>query len=198
MASQWIFLGLNDSATKLAHPFSPGQSIYFVSTSFDSNPDPKPVIDNSSVNLVRGGDILLHISVRRAEKRIILDTRRGNTWDQKLQVIDLKDVFTGPGAIIRVDSNASSYDVSFNNSSKIHTFPKRIDANATAVSYNANDQRRVFSDPIVALVFNNGEFISLPAPPGYPQSMKHFLTSLTLPKVFRPYPKKNPPNKSGR
>lgn len=152
-------------------------SIYFVSTSFDSNSDPKPVIDNSSVNLVRGDDILLHISVRRAEKRIIFDTRRGNTWDEKLQVIDLKDVFTGPGAIIRVDSNASSYDVSFNNSPRIHTFPKRIDANATAVSYSANDQRRVFSDPIVALVFDNGEFISLPAPPappGYPQSMNHF------------------------
>lgn len=165
MASQWIFLGLNDSATKLAHPFSPGQSIYFVSTSFDSNPDPNPVIDNSSVNLVFGDDILLHISVRRRENRIIFDTRRGNTWDNKLQVIDIKDVFPGPGAIIRVDSNASSYDVSFNNSARIHTFPKRIDANATAVSYNANDQRRVFSNPIVALVFDNGEFISLPVSP---------------------------------
>lgn len=160
MASQWLFLGLNAPPAKLNKPFYPGQSIYFVSTSSDPKPDPSPYIDNSNVNLLNGKDILLHISIRRVENRIIFDTKRGDTWDEKHQVIDLKGVFSGPGAIIRVDSNANSYDVSFNNSPTIHTFPKRINADATAVSYEANEQRRVFSDPVVAEVFDNGVFIS--------------------------------------
>lgn len=160
MASQWLFLELNAPPAKLNNPLTPGQSIYFVSTSYDSEPDPSLHRDYTSFNLVNGKDILLHISIRRGEDRIVLDTKRDDTWDDNLQVIDLKGVFSGPGAIIKVDENATSYDVSFNNSPTIHTFPKRINANATAVSYNAVEQIRVFSDPVVAEVFDNGVFIS--------------------------------------
>lgn len=160
MASQWIFLGLNAGPAKLKTPLYPGSSIYFVSPTFDGEPDKKPHLDNTAVNLENGKDVLLQISIRRVENRIVFDTRRGETWDRNYQVIDLKSAFPGPGAIIRVDSHASSYDVSFNNSPKIHTFPKRINANATAVSYVGNEERSVFSDPIIAEVFDNGVFIS--------------------------------------
>lgn len=164
MASQWIFLERNADPAKLNSPLYPGSSVYFVSTSFDQNPDPSAVLDNTSVNLENGQDILLHISIRRVAGVIVLDTRRGNTWDEKLQEISLKDVFPGPGAIIKVTVTNTAFDIAFNNSPNIHSFPKRINAIATAVSYNENKQRPAFSNPIAAGIFNQGVFIS-PSPP---------------------------------
>lgn len=164
MASQWIFLGRNAGPAKLNRPLYPGSSVYFVSTLFDPNPDTSAEIDNASVNLVNGQDILLHISIRRVQGLIVLDTRRGNTWDQKLQEISLKGVFTGPGAIIKVTVTNTTYDISFDNSPNIHTYPKRINAIATAVSYSENKQRPVFSTPIGVGIFDQGVFIS-PSPP---------------------------------
>ncbi len=160
MAKQWLFVEANAPPAKLNEPLTSGQSVSFVSTLYNSNPDPQSERDLTSVNLVNGNDIPFHISIRRKENRILFDTRRGPTWDENYQVIDLQGVFPGPGAIITVASNDKSYDVSFNNDSTIHTFPKRIDADATAVSYGANNESLVFSDPIVAGVFDNGVFIS--------------------------------------
>lgn len=163
MASQWIFLERNAGPAKLNSPLYPGSSVYFVSTSFDERPE-APGIDNTSVNLDNGQDVLLHISIRRKEGLIVLDTRRGNTWDSKLQEISLKGVFTGSGAIIKVTVTNTSYDISFNNSPNIHTYAKRINAIATAVSYTENKQIPAFSNPIAAGIFDQGVFIS-PSPP---------------------------------
>ena len=159
MASQWIFQGINAKATKLNKEFVPGASIFFVSTFFDPKPDTSGEIDNSSFNLLNGNDILLHISTRRAQGQIVLDTRRGDTWDSKLEIIDLKGVFPGPGAIVRINATAKSYEISFNNSKNIHIYNKRINANATAVSYGLNEkQRAVYSNPVVVQVYENGMF----------------------------------------
>lgn len=159
MASQWIFQGINAKPTKLDKEFVPGSAIFFVSTFFDPNPDPSGSIDNSSFNLVNGNDILLHISTRREQGQIILDTRRGDTWDQKHEVINLKGLFPGPGAIVRINATVHTYEISFNNSQNIHTFNKRINANATAVSYGLNEkQRAVYSNPVVVQVYENGMF----------------------------------------
>lgn len=160
MAKQWLFLEANAPPAKLKEPLTSGQSVIIVSTRYDSNPDPQSNTDLTSVNLISGNDVPFHISIRRKENRIVFDTRRGETWDRNYQVIDLKGVFSGSGAIIKIASNDKSYDVSFDNSSTIHTFPKRIDADATKVSYEANNESLVFSDPIVAGVFDNGVFIS--------------------------------------
>lgn len=169
MASQWIFQGINAKPTELNKEFIPGSSIFFVSTLFDPKPDPSGKGDNSSFNLVNGNDILLHISTRREQGQIVLDTRRGDHWDDKLEKIDLKGVFPGPGAIVRINATAKTYEISLNNSHKIHIFNKRIDANATAVSYGLNEkQRAVYSNPVVVQVFENGMFVlslRLPPPP---------------------------------
>lgn len=167
MASQWIFQGINAEATKLNKEFVTGSSIFFVSTYFDPKPDPSGVIDNSYFNLVNGNDILLHISTRRKQGQIVLDTKRGDKWDSKLQIIDLKGVFPGPGAIVRINATAKSYEISFNNSTEIHIFNKRIDVNATAVSYGLNEKdTAVYSNPVVVEVFENGMFVlSLRPPP---------------------------------
>lgn len=188
MASQWIFQSINAKATELNKEFVPGASIFFVSTFFDPVPDPSGKIDNSSFNLVNGNDILLHISTRREQGQIVLDTRRGDHWDSKLEVIDLKGVFPGPGAIVRINATATSYEISFNNSPTIHTFAKRINANATAVSYGLNEkQRAVYSNPVVVQVYENGMFFkSLRFPPPPPPFTRprlvwtNFLTSLAL------------------
>nr|AGC12988.1 galectin-like protein [Peltigera membranacea] len=157
MASQWIFQKINDKPTKLARPLVAGSSIFFTSTSFDPKPDPSAAIDNSSFNLEDEKNVLLHISTRRGKGEIVLDTKRGDTWDNKLQKIDLKDISTGSDLVIRVTVTAKSYDISFNNSPKIYTFDKRIEANATAVSYGLNKgQRAVYSNPVVIQVFDNG------------------------------------------
>lgn len=91
---------------------------------------------------------------------IVLDTKRGDTWETRLQETDLRGVISGPGAFIEVTATAEVYDISFDNSSEILAFPKRIDANATAVSYSANVQRRIFDDPVVPEKFDRGMFIS--------------------------------------
>lgn len=162
MANQYIFLKLNETAS-LDKPFATGSTIVFLSTAYDATPDSGPKRDNSSVNLIHEEDILLTISIRRAENRIILGTRQNGVWEPNPPETPLKDVFTGPGAIIEVRATSSSYEISFDESPTVHTYKKRINADATAVSYEIDNQRPVFSNPLIAEVFDpprSGVFIS--------------------------------------
>lgn len=163
MADQWIILprtGLTPLvATKVNKPLVPGSSVSFVSTSYDPTPDKNVRIDGAGFNLANGNDILLHISVRRAQNYIDFNTRRGNTWGTG-KPISLQGVFSGPGAIINVAVTATTYDISFNNSSVIHTFPKVIQGDATAVSYYEDEHKSpTFSNPVVAAIFLHGVYI---------------------------------------
>lgn len=153
MAKQWLFLEANAPPANLNEPLTSGQTVIIVSTRYNSDPNPESKRDLTSINLISGNDVPFHISIRRDENRILFDTRRGNTWDTNYQVIDLKGVFSEPGAIITIASKATSYEISFGNSPTIHTYPKRIDADATKISYEANTESLVFSDPIAAGVF---------------------------------------------
>ena len=162
MANQYIFLKLSETAS-LDKPFATGSTIVFLSPAYDATPDSGPKHDNSSVNLVHEKDILLTISIRRAENRIILATRQNGVWEPNPPETPLKGVFAGPGAIIRVTSTPSSFEVSFDASRTVHTYLKRINADATAVSYQIDNQRPVFSNPLIAEVFDpprSGVFIS--------------------------------------
>lgn len=163
MASQRTFLKLHSTSTKLERPFAAGATIIFVSTEFDGRPDKPLHLDNTSVNLEHGNDILLQISIRRGDNRIDLDTFRNGKWDRNVQSISLSGVFSPPGAIIGVTATTDSYEITFNESHVIHTFKKRIHVNATAVSYRIDNERRVFSNPIYIEVFApiiTGQFIS--------------------------------------
>lgn len=162
MASQWILLQRKVSApkldpTKLDRPFAPGQSISFVSTSYDPTADTTIVSDSAGFYFTANNNVLLDIAIRRNEKRILFNIKLDNTWGTE-KSIGLQDVFLGPGAIIHVTATATTYDISFNNSPKIHTFPKVIQGDATGVLYFENNSRAVFSNPVVAAVF--GVYIS--------------------------------------
>lgn len=157
MVSQWIFLERKVSApqptsTPFDRPFAPGQSITFVSTSYDSTADTTVAIDSAGFYLTNGNDVLLDIAFRRAQNRILFNTRQGTTWGTE-QSVALQDLFPGPHAFIHVTATATTYDISFNNSSKIHTFHKRIQGEATGVFYFEDNSRAVFSNPVVAAVF---------------------------------------------
>lgn len=157
MASQWIFLQRTKSAPELTstildRPFAPGQSISFVSTSYDPTPDTDAAPDSAGFYFTIGNDVLLDIAVRRVQNRVLFNTRRGQTWGTEKSV-DLEGLFPGPGAIIHVTATATTYNISFNNSSTIHTFPKVIQGDATGVLYFENGSKPVFSNPVVAAVF---------------------------------------------
>lgn len=163
MADQLIFLQLKSGQVKLNKPFTAGSTIYFLSTAFDGTPEPGPKLDNTSVNLRHGDDYLLHISIRRVEKRIYFNTFRNGAWDKNPQAVNLENVFSGPGAVIKVKASDTSYEISFDESPTVHTFKKRINGDATTVSYGIENQRPVFSNPIIAQIFyprTSGVFIS--------------------------------------
>lgn len=164
MSLQRIFLQYNAPATRLYTPFAAGSLIEFLSTSFDGNPDGDRNLDNTNVNLVRGSDILLHISIRRGHNFIVFNTQRNGRWDPNPQTIPLTNVFSGPGATISVTSTATSYRIRFDGSHTVHTYNKRISADATAVSYRVdNNLRSVLSNLLIVDIYGAqkaGQFIS--------------------------------------
>lgn len=157
MATQHLTLRNNNLPSPLDRPFFVGKTLNFQSSSLNLEPDHKVHIDNSNVNLHWGNNILLHISIRRAENRIIFDTQRGSAWDDRLEVIPLRGVFTGRRPTIGVVARANSYDIFFDGR-RLHSYTKRIIADATAISYRTNpNQSLVFSNPIEVDVFEPGQ-----------------------------------------
>lgn len=171
MASQWIFLERTVSApelnsTSLDKPFAPGQSITFVSTSFDPTADTTVGLDSAGFYFTKGNDVLLDIAIRRSQNRILFNTRQGGTWGHE-QSVRLQDVFPGPHAIVHVTANATTYNISFNDSSNIHTFTKVIQGDPTGVLYFEDNSRPVFSNPVVTAVFGVYIFLSALIAPVY-------------------------------
>lgn len=166
MASQWIFLPRTKSAPELSptileRPFAPGQSISFVSTSYDPTPDTKTDPDSAGFYLTLENNVLLDVAVRRFENRVLFNARQGQTWGTEVSV-GLEGLFPKPHAMIHLTATATSYKISFNNSSEIHEFPKVIQGDATGVLYFENNSNPVFSNPVVAAVFG-GVYIFLSA-----------------------------------
>lgn len=165
MASQWIFLERTVSApelnpTSLDKPFAPGQSITFVSTSFDPTPDTTVGIDSAGFYFTKDRDVLLSISIRRHQNRIIFNSRKGGTWGHE-QSVGLQDIFPGPRGIVHVTANATTYNIAFNNSSNIHNFTKVIQGDPTGVLYFESNSKPVFSNPVITAVV--GVYILLSA-----------------------------------
>lgn len=126
MANQLLYLQLNkEHPSRLSRPFATGSTIDFLSTSYDGIPDSSVKLDLANIDLINGNDVLLQISVRRVIDHILLDTSRNGVWDQKYQSIDLTGAFSGPGARIRITATEHSYQISFDDSSKVHTFKKK-------------------------------------------------------------------------
>lgn len=153
MPSQQLILYVNEPQSFLQYPLSEGRAVNFSSTSLDGVPDKSaPEYDNSSVNILKGPDALLHVSIRRRENRIVFNTRTGTSFGKE-EEIKLEGVFSGPYPSITVVDKKDTYDIYFDNR-LLKTYTKRIKGDGTSISYNVNpDQRPVFSNPITAEVF---------------------------------------------
>lgn len=163
MADQWIILPPTTLtplvSTKVDQPLVPGSSVTFVSSSYNPKPNTDLRIDGAGFNLINGDDILLHISVRRAQNQISFHSRRGNTWDAE-RGIKLSGIFSGPSAVINVSVTPTTYEVSFNNSSVKHAVPKAIPGDPIAISYYEDEHREhTFSNPVIAALFLHGVYI---------------------------------------
>lgn len=163
MADQWIILPPTTLtplvSTKVDQPLVPGSSVTFVSSSYNPKPNTDLRIDGAGFNLINGDDILLHISVRRAQNQINFHSRRGITWDAE-RGIKLSGIFSGPSAVINVSVTPTTYEVSFNNSSVKHAVPKAIPGDPIAISYYEDEHREhIFSNPVIAALFLHGVYI---------------------------------------
>lgn len=154
MSFQHLLLRFNEAQSKLKRALIPGSTVEFVSTTFDGTPNSDPgLIDQSSVSLLRGNDILLLVDILRSDNVINFTSKRGKDWD-KGEMMDLSGVFPGPGATIKIAVSSAYYEISFNENPSTHRYYKRINADATALSYYLNPGvSPVFSNPIYADVF---------------------------------------------
>lgn len=162
MSFQHLFLRFNEAQSKLKKALIPGSTVESVSTTFDGmrNPDPG-LVDQLSVSLFRGNGILLPVDIFRRGNVINFTSKRGNDWD-KGEMMDLSGVFSGPGATIKVAVSSAYFEISFNDNPMTHKYYKRINADATALSYYLNlGVSPVFSNPIYADVFFFGAFFLL-------------------------------------
>lgn len=152
MASQQLNLTVNAPASSLNVPFGPGQTIIFTSNGLNLTQDTSGPQDNSNVNITNGNDILLTVSVRRVENRIVCDTRRGTTWDNKFEVVAFKGTFQGNIPSITITNTATEFIISFDNRIQ-HHFRHRIQVNGTGIQYKSTEKgHRIFSDIINAVV----------------------------------------------
>lgn len=134
-------------------------STRLVSTSYDPTPDTTVSLDSAGFYFTKDRDVLLSISIRRHQNRIIFNTRQGGTWGRE-QLVVLQDVFPGPRAIIHVTANTTTYNISINDSSNIHTFTKVIQGDPTGVLYFENNSKPAFSNPVITAVFGVYTFLS--------------------------------------
>jgi hypothetical protein len=138
-----------DEVVTFDKPLVPGGSVVFRSSSIDRLPDTKAYIDNTSVNLLSAeGDHLLHVSIRRAQNRIVFNARLDSEqWDDaKEEWVPLFGVFQQTDATITARVQDKSYDVLIDGST-VYTFAKRIDKDVKAITYRTNGlSASVFAD----------------------------------------------------
>ena len=141
----------------LKTPFKAENIIVFQSAKLDLTPSTGPGIDNTAVNILDAlGDVLLHISIRRKEDAIVLNSRPANgIWGQEERV-PLKGLFVdAPNTTITVYDHGDRYQVLIDYKT-IYYFVKRIQKNGTAVLYSINpDQISPFSDTLAVTTYDS-------------------------------------------
>ena len=141
----------------LKTPFKAENIIVFQSAKLDLTPSTGPGIDNTAVNILDAlGDVLLHISIRRKEDAIVLNSRPANgIWGQEERV-PLKGLFVdAPNTTITVYDHGDRYQVLIDYKT-IYYFVKRIKENGNAVLYSINpDQISPFSDTLAVTTYDS-------------------------------------------
>jgi hypothetical protein len=139
-----------DQTINLKRDFKPDGIMVLHSATLDLTPSQTGTgeIDNTAINLKHGGDILLHISIRRKEDAVVFNSKTANgNWGTEERV-PLQGTFRGPNTTITVYNHGDRFQILFDYHT-IHYYNKRIQANANSVSYGRNpNQTPPFSDTL--------------------------------------------------
>ncbi|EDR12978.1 galectin [Laccaria bicolor S238N-H82] len=123
----------------LKTPFKAENIIVFQSAKLDLTPSTGPGIDNTAVNILdAAGDVLLHVSIRRAENAIVLNSRPANGARGTEERVPLKGLFVNaPNTTITVYDHGDRFQILIDYKT-VHYYAKRIQANGTAILYTIN------------------------------------------------------------
>lgn len=123
----------------LKSQFKAENIIVFQSAKLDLTPSTGPGIDNTAVNILdAAGDILLHVSIRRAENAIVFNSLPVNgAWGTEERVT-LRGLFgNGLNTTITIYDHGDRFQILIDYKT-VHYYAKRIQANGTAISYAIN------------------------------------------------------------
>lgn len=129
------------------------------STSLNLTPAKTTGIDNTQVFFNEGkngdGDILFLLSIRRAEKQIVFNTKINNAWGKEVRV-PLENRFKGKNPSILVHDQGDGYEV-FIDWRHVAFFEKRAEGKvAQSVSYTVNEgQSPVWSSDLKVKVYGS-------------------------------------------
>ena len=131
--------------------FKVGGIVVFRSTTLDLRP-PTSGNDNTSINVVRGDNILLHISIRRKENAFVFNSKpAGGNWGPEERK-PLKGAFNYDQTSITVYDHGDFFQVLVDYETIIY-YKKRIAGNADGFSYNVDATPSPFSNPLVVSIF---------------------------------------------
>lgn len=129
------------------------------SSSLNLTPAKTTGIDNTQVYLNEGkngdGDILFLLSIRRAEKQIVFNTKISNSWGKEVRV-PLDNRFKGKNPSILIHDQGDGYEV-FIDWRHVVFFEKRVEGKiAQSVSYTVNEgQASVWSSDLKVKVYGS-------------------------------------------
>ena len=153
----FYLLPITKSVT-LKSEFKAENIIVFQSAKLDLTPSTGSGIDNTAVNILdAAGDYLLHISIRRAQNAIVLNSKTaGGAWGTEERVtLEGRFVDDGLNTTIAVYDHGDRYQVLIDYKT-IHYYNKRILENGSAVSYTINaDQVSPFSDTLAVTTYDS-------------------------------------------
>ena len=150
----FYLLPITESVT-LKSEFKAENIIVFQSAKLDLTPSTGSGLDNTAVNILdAAGDYLLHISIRRKENAIVLNSKTaGGAWGKEERVTLEGRFVNGLNTTIAVYDHGDRFQVLIDYNT-IHYYDKRILENGAAVSYTINaDQVSPFSDTLAVTTY---------------------------------------------
>ncbi|KAH7907333.1 galectin [Hygrophoropsis aurantiaca] len=146
------------TAVQLKNEFKQECIVDFQSAKLDLKPQSLGAnqIDNTSINLLSSkNDVLLHVSIRRAENAIVFNAHEADQDWGKEERVQLEGRFTGPDTVITVVDHGDRYQI-LTDYRTAHYFTKRIKMNANQLSYMINkNQISPFSDTLACQVYGS-------------------------------------------
>jgi len=156
MASNTIFPLQLENVQALNKPLVDDDVVHFYASTVSLTPNPNG--DNTSLNLLNGDqNYLLHISIRRDTRTIILNSRYATSGWGRNEYIDWDGTFTdGQPATVSIRNNADTFTVFINGENR-HLYKKRINLPTQAVAYlkSASMTTAIFGSAVAVQTVGN-------------------------------------------